>query len=318
MREFIQKEKVFKKSNNSIKKISLNYTYSLVMIIIATFILDFIFGYPKEALLLIKNFFVITIILFLSTCIMNIIIKKYPHKTIYTDNNILSLSIIITLFSKDNPQYIIIISTILTAIIKHLSKKRNLSSSLYGIFILIAYDYGFTAHTYMNIDNLTILDFLINPNYVSPVLSIIATIYLFYKKSLKYHIVFSYIVTTILAFLLYSILKRINLEYVLSVLTLNSLIFLSIYALSDYKTSPTIGEVGVLYGIIVSTITITFSFIIPCLSAIIPMLIAPFILTEPLEKISPKLKYNHKKYHRYIVVYSLTTIILLVIVSRII
>ena len=116
--------------------------------------------------------------------------------------------------------------------------------------------------------------------------------------------------------MLYVLLKKINIEYILLAITINSLIFLSIYSLADYQISPTIGEVQIIYGIIVAMITIMFSFIIPHLSVVIPMLIAPLILTTSLEKISPKLKYNHKKYHTYVAIYLITTIILVIIISK--
>ena len=80
MREFKQVQKVYIKSPNHTKKISLNYTISLLFILLTTFILYLIFNYHKEAILLSKNFFIITITIFLLTFIINIFQKNINQK----------------------------------------------------------------------------------------------------------------------------------------------------------------------------------------------------------------------------------------------
>ena len=48
MREFPNIQRVFVKSSNSTDKINLNYTYSLIFLVIITIILDLIFGYQTD------------------------------------------------------------------------------------------------------------------------------------------------------------------------------------------------------------------------------------------------------------------------------
>ena len=315
MDEFNQTQKVFVKSNNSIQKIHLNYTYSLIFILVSTLILYLIFDYQENAINLIKNFLLITIIASAFKYIINIIKKDYSLKSIYRDYNLLSISIIISLFSQNNPYYIIIIAIFLTIVIKNINNKRNLSSTLYGILILIIYNSFFTNHLYINVNNIKLIDYLINPSYISPILSIISFIYIFYKKSIKYNIVIAYFLTYFSIIFLYTVLNSINPYNILIALMINSPIFLSIYTLSDYKITPTISESGIIYGIISGLISAILYFIIPDLSIIISMIVSPLILTNYLDKISPKLKYNPKTYYLYITISFIMVIIAIIILS---
>ena len=73
MSEFNLKNQVYVKTNNNVKKISLNYTYSLIFIFIVTIFLYLIFGYQKETIHLLKNFCLSIITLSITTYIINII-----------------------------------------------------------------------------------------------------------------------------------------------------------------------------------------------------------------------------------------------------
>lgn len=297
MREFNTDQRVYVKTNNSSKKISLIYTYSLLIIFALTIILYLIFGYQKECVSLIKNFLVSLLSVGIFTYIVNVIKKKYDFSLIYTDNNILSLVLIISLFSKTNLVYVVIIASILPVIVRIINSKRNLSASLYGILFLLIYSIYFANHLYIDSDGYKLLDYLIHPNFISPILSLLAFIYIFSKKAIKYNIVLAYVLTFFLSIFLYFIINKNDILDILLVLTINSPLFLAVYVLSDYMVTPTIMETQIIYGTIMGIISAILYIIIPNLAIVISSLILPLILTNYLEKISAKLKYNSKLYY---------------------
>ena len=302
--------KVFIKTNNSVKKISLNYTYSLIFIFITTIILYLICGYREEIIPLIKNFFLSTIILFITTYILNLIKKKTSISPVYKDNNLLSLAIIISLFSSKIPYYIVIIASILVVISKSINSKRNLSSSLYGILLLIIYKETTTYYPYMDMHNLRIIDYIVNPLFVNPILSLLAFIYLFHKKSIKYNLVFGYFVTLFLLIFAYNIFQKNDIINIFIGIISPSSIFLSIYALADYEVTPTISESCLIYGIITGIFSIIIYAFYSKLAIVIPMIILPLILTKYLDKISPKLKYQKRYNNLFLICLSLGAVVM--------
>ena len=313
MSEFNLRDKVFIKADNSVKKISLNYTYSLLFIFIITIFLYLIFDYQKETIVLIKNFFLSIITLSISTYIVNIIKKKTSISLIYKDNNLLSLSIIISLFSNSIPSYIVIIAALLSVITKLINPQRNLSSSLYSILLIILYKEATTYYVYQDMHNLKLINYFVNPLFINPLLSLIAFIYLFHKKSIKYNLVFGYFITFFLAIFLYTVINKDNIGDIFIGLILNSSIFLSIYTLTDYEMTPSTLESSLIYGIITGILSFILYVFYPKFAVIIPILISPLILTKYLDKISPKLKYEKKLYNLFLTSLLLIIIILVII-----
>ncbi len=313
MSEFCLRDKVFVKTDNSVKKISLNYTYGLLFIFIVTIFLYLIFGYQKEAIDLIKNFSLSILTISIATYIINIIKKKTSLSAIYKNNNLLSLSLIISLFSNNIPYYIAIFASLLVLITKLINPKRNLSSSLYGILLIVLYKETTTFYPYQDMHNLKLIDYLVNPLFINPLLSLITFIYLFHKKSIKYNLVFGYFITFFLAIFLYNIINKGDIPGIFIEMILNSSIFFSVYTLTDYEMTPSTLESSLIYGIITGILSFILYVFYPKLSVIVPLLIAPLILTNYLDKISPKLKYEKKFYNLF-----LTILLLIIVISNMI
>ena len=313
MSEFCLRDKVFAKTDNSVKKISLNYTYGLLFIFIVTIFLYLIFGYQKEAIDLIKNFSLSILTLSIATYIINIIKKKTSLSAIYKNNNLLSLSLIISLFSNNIPYYIVIIASLLVVITKLINPQRNLSSSLYGILLIVLYKETTTYYVYQDMHSLKLIDYLVNPLFINPLLSLITFIYLFHKKSIKYNLVFGYFITFFLAIFLYTIINKGDIPGIFIEMIINSSIFFSVYTLTDYEMTPSTLESSLIYGIITGILSFILYVFYPKLSVIVPLLIAPLILTKYLDKISPKLKYEKKFYNLF-----LTILLLIIVISNMI
>ena len=297
MRVFNSMQRVFVKTNNTTKKINLSYTYSLIFIFAMTLLLDVLFGYDREFFLLIKHLFLSFFTMVIIFYTVNIIKKKYALSLVITDNNILSLALIISLFSKSNSELIAIIASILTAVVKIINYKRNLSAVLYGILFMIIYSIYFTNHLYSGIGNFKLIDYFISPNYVSPIITVIAFIYLFCRKSIKYNIVWIYILTLFLVIFLYAVINKSDLLDAFGGLLINSPMFLAVYALTDCRITPIVAEVQIIYGMIGGIISSILYFVFANLAVVIPMIILPLCLTNYLNSISYKLKCNVKLYY---------------------
>ena len=307
MREFHTSNKTYVKSNNSTNKIIARYTYSLIIFALLTIIINLFLGSKTQVLSLIKSLSFSFVITSIFTYIINVIKKEYNIKKIYTEDTTIAISIMIGLFSVNLDILILTLAIILTLFIKNIKKDINLSSVLYGILLIILYKYftnnldtpliimknnlfNMDYHEVLNINN-GIYNYLFGITYLSPVLSIIMFIYLFHKKGIKYNIVISYILTISIIMFLYGIFTD-KMWFVLFELSSGSILFLTIYTLTDFKVSPTIGEAQILYGIILGTITSILRFIIPELSVILTFIIGELLLSKYLENISYKLKYN--------------------------
>lgn len=307
MTNFHISSKTYVKSSNSVSKIIKNYLLTLIAFLIYLLIFKLIIKDFPSVINILKTSFITIIISIIITYIYNLI-KKEPKISHLKET--ISISLIITLFSYNNNLFITVIALIISLIIKNISKKRNLSSSLYGLLFLILYNY-FTnslitpltklstlnyigSYASLVLSNGNLSSYLIGTIYLSPILSIVLFFYLFHKKSIKYELVFSYIITFSFIMLVFGILKGMNIYYVFFQLTTGNFLFLSTYGLSDSSITPTIGKGQIIYGIILGTMTAILRFIIPELSVIIALIIGPLILTKFIDKISPKLKYNDK------------------------
>ena len=87
-----------------------------------------------------------------------------------------------------------------------------------------------------------------------------------YKKSIKYNIVASYILTITITMLSFGLLNNMNIWYWFFQLTSGNLLFLIVFLGTDYSNTPTTGEGQFLYGVILGIITSILRFIIPELS----------------------------------------------------
>lgn len=329
MKEFTTVQKTFVKSKNSTDKINQRYTYSLICFAILTLILTFLLSGKNETISLIKSIFLSLIITFIFSSIIKYI-KKENINSLFKDNTI-DIAIIIGLFGVGTNILVLAIAILISLIIKYITKNINISSSIYGILLIILYKY-FTNDLYTPLINLkkmsyygtyneivksggSIIDYLIGTNYLSPILSLVVFIYLFQNKSIKYNLVFSYILPFFMIMLFYGLFNNMNIWYVFFQMTTGSIIFLSVYLLTDYMASPTTSEVQVLYGMTLGIISSILRFIIPELSIIITIIIGELFLVKPFEKLSSKLKYNKKIYYTLISICLFISVITIILLS---
>lgn len=333
MREFEKVNKVFIKSNNTVNRIFNRYLFSLIPYIMLIIIYNLIWGSTLEIINIIKSISISLIISVIVQYIFNLTKKEKNITKIFLDDCILTISIILGLFSINSSILVIIISSIITIVIKNLIKSINISSSLYGIlFILISNHYLNNIDTPLyNLSNLSYIDTFSNivkpygsilnyslgltTGYLSPIISIIAFIYLFHKKSIKYNIIFSYLLTFSFIMLSFGIMNNMSIWYFFYQITTGSILFLSVFCLTDYPSTPTTGEGQVIYGIILGLITSILRFIIPELSVVISLIIGPILLTKFINKISFKLKYNKKYYYLVMSICFIMTIITSIILN---
>lgn len=312
MANFNSPQKVFIKSKNNVKKILNNYNISLIIFSLLAIISNLLIHNNELVLLFIKNLIISLFITIIISYIFNIIKKEYSIKKLYTEDNTIFIAIVLSLFSINTNIYISILAIFITILIKNIFKKINTSSVLYGILIIIVYKYltnNINVELILtNKDN--IIKYLFDIKYLCPIISIVGFIYLFYHKSIKYNLVFSYLLTFITIMLGYGIFNNFNLYFPINELLNSSVIFLAIYTLTDYKVTPTINEGNIIYGIILGIISAILRFIIPSIAIIITLILGP-LLTNKIDKISPKLKYNNKMYTGIII----SSIIVMIITS---
>ena len=305
MTKYNLNQKVYVKSSNNSHIMIARYTYTLIVFAILSTLINLIIGNKVLVISFLKSFIISLIITSITSYIINITKKKYNFLDIYTKDNTIAIAIILALFALKTNSYILIIASIVTMIIKAFSKSINLSATLYGILIIIVYNtYILNIDTPLTIINnqtfKELLDYsggvinsLFSMEYLSPVISIVMFIYLFYKKGIKYNIVFYYVLVFSLIILLYGSLKStIWLVYFHTFTT--PLLFLVIYTATDYKCTPTIGEAQMLYGTILGIITAILSIFIPTIAIPLSIIISSLLFTKLLDRISPKLKYQKK------------------------
>lgn len=333
MKEFKILNQTFIKSNNQSSKIFNRYLYSLIPFISLIIIYNLIKSSYSTIINLLVSISISLIVSITTQYIFNIIKKEKNIIKIFKEDNILTISIILGLFTMNKPILVIIFSNIISIVIKNINKNITISSSLYGILFIILYKYitNNLNTPLTNLSNLSyidtfnnivkpygsILDYTIGltPYYLSPILSIFSFIYLFNKKSIKYNIIFTYILTFSFIMLTIGILNNMNIWYLFFQLTTGNILFLSVFCLGDYPITPITTEGQVIYGIILGLITSILRFIIPELSVIIPLILGPIILTKTINNISLKLKYNHKYYYTILTTSIIITIITTILIN---
>lgn len=305
MTKYHTNQKVYVKSNNNSHIIISRYTYTLIAFAILSIIINLIIGNKALVISFIKSLLITLIITSITNYIINITKKKYILLDIYTKDNTVAIAIILALFGIKTNIYILIIACIISIIIKAFSKNINLSSTLYGILIIMIYNtYILDIETPLTIlKNQTfeellaysggIINTLFSIEYLSPILSIIMFIYLFYKKGIKYNIVIYYVLVFTLAIFIYSIFNS-NISLVYFYLFTTPILFLITYTATDYKCSPTINETQAIYGSVLGLITAILSIFIHNLSIPLSIIICSLLLTKPLDKLSPKIKYSNR------------------------
>ena len=293
--------KVFIKAKNDVNKIINNYNISLIIHAILVIISNLLIHDKILIISYIKSLIISLSVALIFSYIINLIKKEYSIKKLCTEDCIISIAIIISLFSININIYTHITAIIIAIIIKNIIKNINISASLYGILVILLYKYFTNSIEIPNIliNRSNIIKPLLDINYLCPLLSIIAFIYLFCHKSIKYSLVFSYLLTFTICMLFYCIFNS-NLYFLVTELVTSNIIFLTVYTLTDYKATPTINEGNTLYGMILGIISAALRFIIPNFAIIIPLIIGP-VLTKAIDNISPELKYNKKLYISIIV-----------------
>ena len=313
MKEYAVVAKTFVKSRNKTSKIYSRYFYSLVAFILFSVVFLLLLKQKALILPLLKSVSLSLIIASALAYFINIVFKNTNFIDIYRKDNVHIIALIIGLFGIDIKLSILTLAILISLVIKKIYKGIDLSASLYGILLILLYKYynsdlvtpliSFKAANYFGTYQEVIkksggiISYLIGIDYLSPCLSIIAFIYLFHKKSVKYGIVLPYVGVFSLIMFMYGLFNNMNIWFLFFELTTGSILFLTLYTLTDYKVTPTILEGQIIYGIIAAIISAILRFIIPELSIVVTFIVCPLILTRIIERISPKLKYNPKFYH---------------------
>lgn len=336
MRTFKQIDKVYIKSNNTTNQIFNRYLLSLIPYILLIIIYNLIWGEINNIFNLSISTITSLLVTFIVQYVFHIIKKQDKNiKKILIDDKILMISLIIGLFSINTSIITVIISSIITIIIKNIQKTVTISSTLYGILIIVIVNY-FTNNLDTPLINLSKLSYInsydniVKPYgsiltytlglkyYLSPVLSLLVFIYLFHKKSIKYNIVISYLLVIIITMLTFGLFNNMNIWYLFFQLTTGNILFLITFLGTDYPNTPTTGEGQFLYGMLLGIITSILRFIIPELSVIVTLIIGPILLTKLINRISFKLRYNQKYYYTLITISLVITLISNIIINIII
>ena len=146
MREFKKVDRTLIKSDNTTNKIFNRYLYCLICFVLLIIISNLIDGTFNVVLSLIKSL----IISLLSSTIIQIIFnsikkdwdrqnKKSFFQDIFIEKHILTISLIIGLFAMDSNIYVGVISSIITVVIKNIFSFKTISSTLYGILVILVF-----------------------------------------------------------------------------------------------------------------------------------------------------------------------------------
>lgn len=318
MNEFRVVDKTFVKSKNSVKEIYKHYTYSLLGFIILT-IISYLFINKEMIAPLITSLGLSLIIGILSGFIINEFTSRGDFIKLFTEDNIHIIALIVGLFSVNVNIFVQIVAVIIAIFIKKVYKKINLSSSLYGILVILLYKYFIASIDIFNVNYIEtfetkkeIFNYLLGQDGLSIILSLITFIYLFNKKAIKYSIYLSYVLTFVFIIGIYSLISEGNMLFLLYVLSLSNVLFFSTYLLPDYIVTPQISEGQIIYGMILGILSSILIFFIPNFAIVISLILGPILLTKLLDSISSKLKYNQKYYN-----IMLSSLIFLIIVVSI-
>ena len=310
--------KTYVKSHNSVNKIYLNYTYSLIGLIFLICLLFLLFGYQDLIIPLLKSIMITTILASIIGYILNVLKKEYHFLDIYKHDYVHIIGIIIGLCGINTNLLVIALAVLISLTIKKYVKGINISSALYGILIILLYRYftddlitplinfkeidTFATNELFLIKEKDIIPYLIGTKYISPIVSVFAFIYLFYKKSIKYSIVIPYLATFSFIMFTYGIVNNMSFWFVLFQISCGNILFYMVYLLTDYTATPSIKEGQIFYGMILGIISAVLRFIIPEFAIVVALILGELILANYFDKISYKFKYSKKLYNIFIFV----------------
>lgn len=334
MKTFHQSQICFIKSNNSINKINLTYLKSITFFTIYILLLNLIlknYSYLTNYLITIL---LTTITITTITYLINLLKKEKNFIKVFIEDNILTISLLLSPFLVPLSIKELLLASSITAISKKVIKGINLSSILYGILFLYIYRYFGNnlntpltnlallnySGTYSEIvtNNGSISSYIFGYNYLSPLISLLAFIYLFMKKSTKYNLAFSYIITYTIMMLIIGIFNNMSIWFAFFQLVSGNILYYATYTLGDYTITPETSEGQILYGYLLGIISVILRFIVPETSIIIAIILGHLLLTPIVRKIMPKLKYDYKSSILYLgltTILSITTIIILIIIK---
>lgn len=307
MKEFKTVDGVFVKSNNSTWQIFNRYTYGLIFLTVYNLIYNLILGETRYVLSYLKTLGIVIVLTILIGYGINIVFKKKKFKNFVIEESLFPLALILSYFLVDLNILLCFGSILMTLLIKTFFKRINLSAVLFGILGIYIYRYfsgnlitpltnlgrlGFTGNYDEIVKNYgSILDYLLGKVYLSPLVLILIFGYLFYRKSIKYNLVITYNLTIFGLFLVFGLFNGMNIWYAFFQLVCGNVIFFSIFCLSDYMASPTIGSGQILYGFIIGILTVILRFIIPEVDVIVAQIVGIFMV-KWVDKFSVKLKYQ--------------------------
>ena len=307
MKEFKKVDKIFIRSNNSTTKIFNRYLGCLIAFFLLTFAYNLLSGNSVIAFNLLKSTLLSLLISMVVGIIFNCIKKDRSFFELLFKDNILSIAIILGLCSFGASYVMIIIASIISIIVRKSFKNITLSASLYGILIILL-SLMITNRMDTPLTNLgdllyvgtydsvvlfygKIYSYLFGVGYyLSPIFALIIFIYLFYKKSIKYNIVVTYILTFSVIMLLFGMFNDMNIWYLFFQLCTGNILFLTVFCLVDYPNTPITTEGQVIYGISLGIISSILRFIVPELAIVLTLILGPLILTRVIDNISVKLK----------------------------
>lgn len=334
MKAFRQTQICFIKSNNSITKINITYLKSIAFFTIYILLLNLIlknYSYIANYLITIL---LTTITITTITYLINVQKKEKSFIKLFAEDNVLSVSLALSPFLVSSSIKELLLVSLITVISKKSIKGINLSSILYGILFLYIYRYFqndlntpltnlaqlnyFGTYSEVVTNNGSILSYILGYNYLSPLISLLALVYLFVKKSIKYNLAFSYIITYTTMMLIIGIFNHMSIWFVFFQLVSGNILYYVTYALGDSAVTPETSEGQILYGYILGIISVILRFIVPETSIIIAIILGHLLLTPLVRKIMVKLKYDYKSsilYFGLTTILSVITIIILIIIK---
>lgn len=298
MKEFKTVNQIYFKSNNTTKQICNRYLYILITFFLYNIIYNLIISNNSYVLSYLKITAITLIISFILEYLLNLIFKNKEY-------NFYKHTLILNYFLVDKNIPIIILSILVSIIINKIFKKITISSSLFGIFLI------YLSNIFTNIPtltNLTLSNYIFGNPYISPLFMILAFIYLFSKKSIKYNLVITYNLTFFLLFLLAGIFAKADIWYGFKEIATGNILFFSIFFLSDYKNSPTISEGQILHGFLLGLLSIILKAYLSDIGLIISFIIGLFFVNI-IDNLSIKLKYN-KQFRKITIIICIFLIIL--------
>ncbi len=319
---FIYQNGLLIKNNNTVSKIMNRYILAIIPFLIISIVYNIYTGYNYSIFI---NIILTNLICIFIQYIINLIKKDYKIKDVFIKNNILVTAMMLSIFTINLDYLIVIIISIIVTIFKNILNINN-KAILIGIILINIYKIYY-LHIELPLNDIpyiptyndiikysSIKDYLlgINPYYLSSVLSIIMFIYLFSKKSIKFIIPISIILTYSFTMTTIGILNSLPLWYLVFNIITGNIVFTSIYIATDYINTPITSEGQLIYGMIIGLLLTIFRFIIPEIAIYSSVLITT-IITGLIDKLSFKLKYNRKFY-----VLTITVLCIIIVITSII